>query len=415
MKAKLTNSVIKALPTSDKVIEIYDTEIKGFLLRIQPSQVKTFYFTYRNQAGTRKRIKIGNLGATQTVAQARDKAIVFAGKVAQGIDVQANKVNQKKEVKEEAENTLRSLLINTYKPWVLVNRKAGQATIDIVLHSFPNLLDIPLPSISTRLLEEWRTRTLESGIARSTVNRKTSALRGVLSKAVEWGQLKEHPLTRFKKIKLDPNTKVRYLNPEEDSRLHSALNAREHEKRDKRSRYNLHSKARHRNTYPEISPEEFSDHLYPMVILALKAGLRLGELFDIEWRDINLPLRLITVKGEIAKSGKTRHIPLSDTALAVITKWKNQSYDNEYNRVFPAENGGRLTDIKKSWKNLMVRAGIENFRFHDLRHDFASQLVMKGVPLNTVRELLGHEDLETTLIYAHLAPDHKHDAVNLLG
>ncbi|MBF4249216.1 integrase, partial [Vibrio anguillarum] len=74
-----------------------------------------------------------------------------------------------------------------------------------------------------------------------------------------------------------------------------------------------------------------------------------------------------------------------------------------------------ITDVKKPWMRVLSNAKIENFRFHDLRHHFASKLVMAGVDLNTVRELLGHADLKMTLRYAHLAPEHKAAAVNLIG
>jgi integrase len=82
--------------------------------------------------------------------------------------------------------------------------------------------------------------------------------------------------------------------------------------------------------------------------------------------------------------------------------------------VFKNRNDNRFVDIKKAWQSVLESAEIENFRFHDLRHHFASRLVMLGVPLNTIRELLGHSDLATTLRYAHLDQGHKADAVALL-
>ena len=105
-------------------------------------------------------------------------------------------------------------------------------------------------------------------------------------------------------------------------------------------------------------------------------------------------------------------MPLNPAAKSLLTAWREQTCDDGF--VFPGQDGKRLNNVRKSWAGLLKDAEIVDFRWHDLRHDFASKLVMNGVPLNTVRELLGHSDLSTTLRYAHLAPDHKAEAVNRL-
>jgi integrase len=141
--------------------------------------------------------------------------------------------------------------------------------------------------------------------------------------------------------------------------------------------------------------------------------MRRGELFALEWRDLDLDRRTLAVRGDNAKSGKTRHIPLNDEAADTLSHWQGQQGDNGL--VFPGKEGLPMDNINSSWRHLMERAKITRFRFHDLRHTFASKLVMAGVDLNTVRELLGHADIAMTLRYAHLAPAHKAAAVELLN
>ena len=158
----------------------------------------------------------------------------------------------------------------------------------------------------------------------------------------------------------------------------------------------------------------YTDHLAPLVLLALNTGLRRGELFQLRWQDVSIPGRRLTVRGAGAKTGQTRHVPLNSEAVCVLERWQPAEADARDHVFAGASPDEPLTDVKKAWASLMKRAKLTAFRFHDLRHTFASKLVMAGVDLNTVRELLGHSDIAMTLRYAHLAPEHKANAVERL-
>jgi integrase len=154
-------------------------------------------------------------------------------------------------------------------------------------------------------------------------------------------------------------------------------------------------------------------YLRKMIIISLNTGIRRGALFSLLWSDVDLDKRILTLRGEDAKSGKTNHVPLNDAAYNAFKEWLEISGGDGL--VFPSpKTGEKMGSCKTAWKRLMKAANIENFRWHDMRHDFASQLVMKGIDLNTVRELMGHADIKMTLRYAHLAPEMKAKAVAAL-
>jgi integrase len=134
----------------------------------------------------------------------------------------------------------------------------------------------------------------------------------------------------------------------------------------------------------------------------MNTGIRRGELLALEWSAADLVNNMLTIEGSNAKSKQTRHVPLNTEALDVLRRWKKQSRDK---RMFA------FTGFKTAWSALLKQASIKGFRWHDMRHDFASRLASKGVPLNTIRELLGHQSLAMTIRYAHLQPDQKIEAV----
>jgi integrase len=399
--AKLAATWQKKAKAGDvpKPLEIRDDDLKGFILRVQPSGRASYIV----QLGRGKRITLGD-AAILTPAQARNKAKVALGALADGRDPKAAlKIDEGSTVP-----TLDAYLSDTYGPWMQANRKTGPALQARIRACFAaDFGSTPLDQITAWNAEKWRKARLQAGTQPATVNRDLSALKAALSRAVEWELIDRNPLVNVKPARVDTAGIVRYLSADEEARLRKALAERDSDKRAARERGNAWRAQRRRDTRPELGT--FADHLTPMVLVSLNTGLRRGELFNLTWADADLERGNLTVRGSGAKSGKTRHIPLNAEAADALRQWQTQT--GAEGLVFKARDGARLDNVKKAWAAALDAAGIAAFRWHDLRHTFASKLVMAGVDLNTVRELLGHGDLTMTLRYAHLAPEHKAAAV----
>lgn len=400
VKAFITNSLVTNLKPKDKQYDVRDTKIPGFLIRVNPTGKMLYVCQYKRG----RRINLGRVGVI-TPAQARDKALVILGDVAKGIDPK----------KEKRENiTLKEFIEQHYQSWVIQHRKSGEKTIKNITRCFLRgaFDDYKLSSIAPMLIDQWRTQRLRNGRTVATVNRDITALKAALSKAVLWEFIEMHPLERLKQLKSDHSIKVRYLSHDEERRLREALVKRDNKIKTERNNANKWRHDRGYDLLPELNKFEFVDHIRPMVLLSLNTGLRQGEVFSLKWENINFERALLTIEGDFAKSGKTRHVPLNSEALNTLAVWLKQSVKNSY--VFANKKGEPFDNVKKSWSKILAIADIQNFRWHDMRHHFASRLVMSGVDLNTVRELLGHSDLSMTLRYAHLAPEHKANAVEKL-
>jgi integrase len=211
----------------------------------------------------------------------------------------------------------------------------------------------------------------------ATVNREMSTLRHMLNKAVEWGMLEASPFTKGSRLMLKENNhRLRFLT---EAEIEALL-------------------------------KECSPHLRPIVETALLTGMRRGELLGLKWEQIRNGFIYLTE----TKSGKARQIPINDRLAEVFRELRR---DNQLKSayVFCGPDGKRFLEVKRSFALACKKAGIEAFRFHDLRHTFASQLVMRGASLKAVQELLGHASLAMTMRYAHLSHEHLKDSVNLLN
>ena len=145
MKAKLSARTIQAVRASDNPIEVVDSELKGFLLRVQPSGAMSYYFSYRNDQGKRKRYRIGN-SESLSPAQARDQAIVLSARVVGGEDIQAEKKRERKLARLAKSRTLDGFLRYKYEPWATSQRKSGLATVQRIRSNFLHLVNRPLHS-----------------------------------------------------------------------------------------------------------------------------------------------------------------------------------------------------------------------------------------------------------------------------
>ena len=398
--AIIGNELLKRLRPKAKPYEVRDERLKGFVLRVQPSGAVSYLIQW--ERGRRK--TIGRADKGMKAKKAREIAEGMLGQALLG---------QEPTLPHKGVLTLRQFL-EEYGPWMKAHYpRSGGYQVKRLENIFADLLDLPLSGITPWHVEKFRTQKLKAGRTARTVNRDVSTLRACLRRAADWGKVESHPLRNVKPIKEDRNDSVRYLNRKEEKKLLETLDAREEKLRGARDRGNQWRRIRNYRLLPDLRAVTFADHIKPMVLLSLHTGIRQGELFRLRWQDLDLAEGILTIHGPEAKTSQTRHIPLNSIALQVLNDCKAQSAGSS-GLVFPSQDRKPFDNVRKAWATVLKKAAIKDFRWHDLRHHFASRLVQAGVDLNTVRELLGHSELRMTLRYAHLAPKIKKAAVEKL-
>jgi integrase len=289
---------------------------------------------------------------------------------------------RRKEIKEDKIPEIRQVknykfaeLAQDYSKWAERQRifKTKRIWIRQLVEVFGNL---DVKDLNTRMIEQWQTQRLKSNKP-ATVNRVLACLKHMVNKGVQWEMASEETLKKVRNVKLleENNERLRFLTVEECQTLIDCCQA----------------------------------HLKPVVTIALHTGMRRGEILGLKWEHVDLNHGFILL--DTTKNGERKEIPIDNT-LRKIFEDMPHSIESIY--VFTDKDGNPYKSVKRSFRTALIKAGIRDFRFHDLRHTFASHLIMAGVDLTSVKELLGHKSLKMTLRYAHLAPGHKMKAVKIL-
>lgn len=286
------------------------------------------------------------------------------------------KEGKQPEVKRITNHTFAELA-EQYRAWAERQRsyRSKEGFIRQLGEAFGNL---PLRRFNSMLVEQYQTERMQRGNKPAPINRLVATLKHMFTKAVEWDMVEEQTLKRIRKAKLleENNRRLRYLSKEECQALINACDK----------------------------------HLKPVVVCAVNTGMRKSEVLSLRWDNVDLQHGFILL--EVTKNGERREIPINETLRQTLLDLTRR-LDVPFVFYDPAT-GKPYQDVKRSFNTACRRAKIRDFRFHDLRHTFASHLVMARQDLTTVKELLGHKTLTMTLRYAHLAPSHKVKAVEVL-
>ncbi len=234
-----------------------------------------------------------------------------------------------------------------------------------------------LDEISPFDLERYRHQRKKEGRNEVTINRELAFLRNLYNKAIDWGKASENPLRKVRFAR-ENNGRIRFLSPEEEVRLLAHCESQ----------------------------------LKPLVLTALHTGFRKSELLSLTWEEVDFEKQNITVKAGYAKNGESRTIPMNDVLTATLEEVRIDV--TESGSVFRNRNGAPYRSFRTAFERAVRKSLIPDFTFHDLRHTFASRLVMSGVDLPTVKDLMGHKNINMTLRYSHLSSEHKRSAVGKL-
>lgn len=242
--------------------------------------------------------------------------------------------------------------------------------------------NMTLAEITPRAISDYITKRRNESASASTINKEYCMLSKAFNLAVkQWEWCRDNPCSKVPREK-ENNQITRWLASHEEKRLLEASNG------------------------------YLGEQLVEIIILAMHTGMRLKEILDLKWSDVDLFRKVIVVLRTKNKDPKT--LPINQTVYELLLR--KSKVINMTGYVFTTSNGTRIgaRNLQREFYKALKKANVQNFRFHDLRHTFATRLVQSGEDLYKVAKLLGHRDISTTQRYAHHYPESLRSSVNIL-
>ncbi len=237
-----------------------------------------------------------------------------------------------------------------------------------------------LITITPKEISKYKVLRKGEGAMPATTNRELAMLSKAFNLAVnEWEWLKDNPVSRVPKEK-ENNKRDRWLTQDDECRL-----------------------IKH-------CPAWLGD----IVVFALNTGLRQDELLSLQWSRVSFERKDVLI--DKTKSGKPRAVPLNQIAINILNQRSKAKIRTIKDLVFPTFNGTKIlpSNLRRAFYEALRKAGIENFKFHDLRHTFATRLVQRETDIYMISKLLGHEDIRMTQRYSHHSPESLRVGVEIL-
>ena len=264
-----------------------------------------------------------------------------------------------------------------YMDYAKANKRSWLRDEQIMTHLAQAFGRSMLNDIGALQIERYKIDRLKAPVTSATVNREIALLKHMYNLAETWGLFFGRNPVKGVKFLAENNEKLRTLSEQEEATLLSHC----------------------------------SPYLQDLVTFAINTGFRLGEILNLKWEAIDLDNNII--KTLVKKNRRMLEVPLNPAALAVVKGWYGiRKCDYVF---YNPETGGQWKDLWLGLKKACRKAGLEDVTWHTLRHSFATRLNGGGADLVTVKELLGHSDIKTTMRYAHTNREAKQKAVARLG